>query len=358
MTMPIWTNDGSGWQLLATTGFPNETALHTLVEQAPQILPLAGSPRLIIVGREVLLGNGYADLIAVEPTGRLAIIEVKLVRNAEARRAIVAQVLTYAAYLDGLDPTVLERDILAPHLRDRGYADLAGAVAANDQMGAFDAATFAEGLAGSLAVGRFRLVLVLDDASEELIRLIGHLEAVTADRLLIDLATVASYRIGGSEVIVPQRVEAERRPGEPHPTTAVPSDGTGRLVEGVEDFDASIAAVREEQRPALQRLRDWAVTLQREGLIRLQTYHMRGQNRLSLLPRLVDEGVGLVTIYNYNGASSLQVFRRVFERRSPNALANVEGLIAPETLGQGTTVRNVTDQLLGALADAYREAIE
>jgi hypothetical protein len=249
--MPIWTNDGSGWQLLATIGFPNETALHTLVEQAPQILPLAGSPRLVIVGREVLLGNGYADLIAVEPTGRLAIIEVKLVRNAEARRAIVAQVLTYAAYLDGLDPAVLERDILAPHLRDRGYADLAGAVAANDQMGAFDAATFAEGLVGSLAEGRFRLVLVLDDASEELIRLIGYLEAVTADRLLIDLVTVASYRIGGSEVIVPQRVEAERRPVEPRPTTAVPSDGTGRLVEGVEDFDASIAAVREEQRPAL-----------------------------------------------------------------------------------------------------------
>jgi hypothetical protein len=85
---------------------------------------------------------------------------------------------------------------------------------------------------------------------------------------------------------------------------------------------------------------------------------MRGQNRLSLLPRLVDEGVGLVTIYNYNGTSSLQVFRRVFERRSPKALANVEGLIAPETLGQGTTVRNVTDQLLDALADAYREAVE
>ena len=110
--MPIWTNDGTGWQLLATTGFPGEAALHTLVEQAPQILPLAGSPRLIILGREVLLGNGYADLIAVEPTGRLAIIEVKLARNAEARRAIVAQVLTYAAYLNGLDPGVLERDVL------------------------------------------------------------------------------------------------------------------------------------------------------------------------------------------------------------------------------------------------------
>ena len=215
--MPIWTNDGTGWQLLATTGFPGEAALHTLVEQAPQILPLAGSPRLIILGREVLLGNGYADLIAVEPTGRLAIIEVKLARNAEARRAIVAQVLTYAAYLNGLDPGILERDVLGRHLRDRGYADLVGAVAANDQMGSFDATSFSEGLAASLSEGRFRLVLVLDDAPEELVRLIGYLEVVTADRLLIDLVTVASYRIGDSEVIVPQRVEAERRLVEPQP---------------------------------------------------------------------------------------------------------------------------------------------
>jgi hypothetical protein len=354
--MPIWTNDGTGWQLLPPTGFPGEDALHTLVEQAPQILPLAGSPRLIILGREVLLGNGYADLIAVEPTGRLAIIEVKLARNAEARRAIVAQVLTYAAYLNGFEPVALERELLGRHLRDRGYADIAAGVAANDQVGSFDAAIFAEGLAGSLAQGRFRLVLVLDDAPEELVRLIGYLETVTADRLLIDLVTVASYRIGGSEVIVPQRVEAERRLIEPGTATPGASDTTGRLVEGVEDFDASIAAVHEEQRPALQRLRDWAVALQGDGLVRLQTYHMKGQNRLSLLPRLADEMVGLVTIYNYNGTPSLQVFRRVFERRSPKTLTRVEGLIAPDTLGQGTTIRNITDGLLDALTDAYREA--
>jgi hypothetical protein len=361
--MPIWTNHGSGWQLLATTGFPDEAALHSLVEQAPQILPLAGSPRLVVLGREVLLGNGYADLIAVEPTGRMAIIEVKLARNAEARRAIVAQVLTYAAYLNGLDPIVLERDILGRHLRDRGYADLAGAVAANDQEGSFDAVGFSEGLAESLARGQFRLVLVLDDAPEELARLIAYLEAVTADRLLIDLVTVASYRIGESEVIVPQRVEAERRPVEQRPVetrsaTQGTSESAGKLVEGVEDFDASIAAKREEQRPVVQRLRDWAVALRSEGLVRLDTYHMRGgPNRLSLLPRLLDEGVGLVTIYNYNGTPSLQVFRRVFERRSPKALAKIEGLIAPETLGQGTTIRNISNELLETLTDAYREAV-
>jgi len=38
----IWQNDGTGWRLLAPTGFPDEQTLHSLVEEAPQILPLAG----------------------------------------------------------------------------------------------------------------------------------------------------------------------------------------------------------------------------------------------------------------------------------------------------------------------------
>jgi hypothetical protein len=42
--------------------------------------------------------NGFADLIAIEPNGRISVIEIKLARNAEARRAVIAQVLAYAAY--------------------------------------------------------------------------------------------------------------------------------------------------------------------------------------------------------------------------------------------------------------------
>src|SRR5215216_636908 len=120
----IWQSDGTGWRLLAPTGFPDEQTLHDLVEETPQILPLAGDPRLVVVGKEVGLGNSYADLVAIEPSGRLVVVEIKLSRNAEARRAVVAQVLTYAAHLKGLSPEALERDVLGRHLRGRGYEDL------------------------------------------------------------------------------------------------------------------------------------------------------------------------------------------------------------------------------------------
>jgi RecB family endonuclease NucS len=105
----IWgTGIGGGWHPLAPSAYPSEQALHDLVEQAPQLLPLSGSPRLAVLGREVQVGTGRADLVAVEPSGRLALIEVKLAGNAESRRAVVAQVLSYAAYLQGLEPEFLE----------------------------------------------------------------------------------------------------------------------------------------------------------------------------------------------------------------------------------------------------------
>ena len=94
MTMTgIWTQDDEGWKLSPPEGFADEAALHNLIEQTPEMLPLSGTPTLLILGREVPLGSGYADLLAVETSGRPVIIEVKLAQNNEARRAVVAQIL-------------------------------------------------------------------------------------------------------------------------------------------------------------------------------------------------------------------------------------------------------------------------
>jgi len=132
------------------------------------------------------------------------------------------------------------------------------------------------------------------------------------------------------------------------------SSSDGRLVEGVEEFDLSIAAARDDQRPQLQRLRDWAVELHREGLVTLQTFQGRVSNRRNLLPRLSDERVGLVTIYNSGGTPSLQLFRKVLERRAPKTLPEIERIVAPQPLGQGTLAKNITDELLETLTEAHR----
>ena len=348
----IWHNDGTGWALLPPVAFPDEATLHSLVEQAPQLLPLAGNPSLVIVGREVQLGSGWADLIALEPSGRVVLIEIKLVRNAEARRAVVAQVLTYAAYLYGVSPTVFERDVLGRHLQERGHDTLANVIASIDQEGAFDAEEFAAGLEESLSQGRFRLVIVLDAAPEELIRLIGYLEVVS-DKLLIDVVTVASYDVGGSAILVPQRVDPERRT-EDSQSLRQPKRSGGRLVNGADDFVALIDRAPAEEQPKLHRLAEWALALEREGLARLSTFHGIG-NRWTLLPRLQLENAGLVTIW-HDGGAYIQLWRSVFERRAPYTLPLVEARIAPKTVRQGNSIRDIDDTTLEVLTLAYREA--
>jgi hypothetical protein len=187
---------------LAPAPYPCEAALHDLVEKTPQMLPLAGSPRLTILGREVRLGTGYADLLAVESSGRLVIIVVKLAASAESRRAVVGQVLSYAGYLQGLDPGQLESQVLATQLGPAGT--VLAAVEADDQQYGLDRAAFQEGLARALADGSFRLVIVLDSAPDEQLQVIGYLELIT-DKIDIDLVTVTAYEADGSRVLVRRR---------------------------------------------------------------------------------------------------------------------------------------------------------
>jgi hypothetical protein len=348
----IWSHNGDRWALLAPSGFRDEASLHTLIEQSPQLLPLAGSPQLTIVGREVRLGSGSADLVAVEPNGRLVVIEVKLANNAEARRAVVAQVLTYAAYLHGVERAELERVVLGGHLQRRGYENLISAVAGDDQERSLDTESFDRGLAESLADGHFRIVIVLDAAPAELVRLVGYLEAVT-DKLLIDLVIVSAYDVNSSRILVPQRVEPERWRPEAAPATAAPRE-TGYQVAGTDDFRTVIAAAPQDQQVFLRRLADWADALGQRGLAQLSTYH--GKTGITtLLPRLSD-GAGLVTVYKDTRSAYVQFWRSVFERRAPRALAAVEAAVGEPGVRQGGTVREASDDLLSALTAAYEEA--
>jgi len=68
----------------------------------------------------------------------------------------------------------------------------------------------------------------------------------------------------------------------------------------------------------------------------------------------LDEPVGLISIYNENGAY-LCFYRSVFEKRAPNSILRVEAELA-KTLGSGNTTRNFSDEMLNALTEAYREA--
>ena len=350
MTMSgIWTRDGDGWTLSLPEGFPDEATLHGLIEKTPQMLPLSGAPPLLILGREVPLGSGKADLVGVETSGRPVIIEVKLAHNSEARRAVVAQILAYAAHLHGTTREQLE-DRVAGSLRQRGYESLVDAVG-SVQDDAFDADEFTEALDEHLREGRFRLVFVLDAVPAELMTLVAYLEHVT-DKLVVDLVAVSSYNVGGTSVVLPQRVTPERHEVTVEKTRRKES---GTIYhKGSEKFEASIAESPLRHRDALHRLLRWARELEERGLAKLHSTEGKGGKRFVLNPLLESEDVALVTIWNEGGAS-LQFWRSVLERNAPRHIKRIEEL-APTRIGQGNSTRDFSDELLDALTDAYTEA--
>ena len=354
----IWTKTEAGWRAALSRKFDNEAELHDLVEGNIQMLPLAGSPRLFVLGREVPLGRGYADLLAVEESGRPVIAEVKLARSPEAKRAIVAQVLSYAAFLQRHDVESLTRGPLHKSLADREHASILEAVKAQDQENVIDSDAFEASLQEFLTNGMFRLVLILDETSVELERVIAYLDAVTTHALTIDMITFSIYDVSGTEVAMPQRISPDR--SEMSDTVMVRSSkraSKGNLSEGADAFIESVADIDGEDRAVFDRLVEWAREIVEMPGVNLFTYTGVNRDRITLLPRLATEKAGLVTIWNDNGKPYLSLWRTVFERRAPNSIESVEQ-VSDIRIGQGNTVSSDSQALLGALTAAYREATE
>ena len=97
----------------------------------------------------------------------------------------------------------------------------------------------------------------------------------------------------------------------------------------------------------------WAERLASLPNVSLSTYS--GTERYTLLPRIMPDNAGLVTIWNDKQQPYSSVYRSVFERLAPNSIESVEHVIAPTKIGQGNTIRNITSQVLDAVTAAYKE---
>lgn len=351
----IWVKSNDGWKTAASQKFGLEKELHGLAEENIHMLPLAGSPNLVVIGSEVSLGSGWADLLAVEMSGRPVIIEVKLAKNAKARRAIVAQALSYAAWLRGSKVKDLERGPLRGYLQKQGHGSILEAVQAQDQQSEVDAETFVAAMEDYLSSGAFRLVLLLDGTSVELERIVAYLDAVTRQAITIDLITVSRFAVGGAEIALPQRVSLDLDANAAGSPVRRRASAKGVFSDGAEAFEASLAEVEDADRGVFRRLLRWADELADLPGVRLYTYRGKNGDRFTLLPRFTTEKAGLATIWNDNGKPYVSLWRSVFERRAPNAIARIEQISGKE-IGQGSTTTVITPELLDALTDAYREA--
>ena len=353
----IWTKAGTDWKPAPPQRFPDEATLQEMVADHPNLLPLAGSPQLIVLGREVRLGSGKIDVLAVETSGRPAIVEVKLADNREERRAVVAQVLAYAASLQGFDLERLEQGPLQGPLQKIGYASLAEAVQSQDQESAVDFGDFRASFQEHLNSGQFRLVIVLDDVSSELESIIGYLETVTILGLTIDLVTVRVYEVGGVQVALPQRISPDSRRAAATAQQPDALKSKARTFDGPDAFAESVQGVSVKNREVFEQLIAWSNDVIKLPNVRLFSSISPTGNVFNLQPRLTADNAGLVSIANNSGRLYIQFWHHKFESLAPNSLNEIRRLIAPKKIGQGNEVSDITPELLAALTRAYEEAV-
>ena len=147
MTIPgIWTKGDDGWMLSRPKGFPDEATLHRLIEDRPDMLPLAGAPRLVILGSEVGLGariGGPAWRRGVGPAGHHRGQARAKQRGPARRRCPDTCIRGVSAWHD---PGATRRSGSVESLQKAGHATIPDAVTASEQGGAFDHEEFTAAL--------------------------------------------------------------------------------------------------------------------------------------------------------------------------------------------------------------------
>lgn len=347
----IWRKAGDEWVPMKAGPVPSESDLQArivdILGKDPRALPLAGQPELTVVGQQVWTGNGKADVIAVERGGRPVIIEAKLHKNREARRHMVAQALEYAADLHRLTVKEFENDILGKSLAD--------------VIGEDDDENFYKELAEDLARGSFRIVFLLDKAPSVLVNLVGYLETITEDRIIVDLVTATSYEIGQEHLFQTQRIDPERAP-EPPPAWASkspgkrsqggPWSGSGPFREWLDELgDTTDAKI-------LHKVLVWADGLVEEGLCQVESRVRGKQGRRALALKPLGKKQPALAVLDDDedtGKAQLWIHGPAIAERAPDSLATLKRA-AERPLDKGEHAQSITDPLLDALTDAYREA--
>ena len=145
----------------------DEAWLQALLYDHPELLPCAeldvAFKDMVAVAREMPTDRGPMDVVLLNEQGRVALVECKLWRNPQARREVVAQVMDYARAMSGWDTEHFEKQMAASDpCRAKSFRQLFGREGRE-----FDESAFLDGLSGTLAHGRFLLLIAGDGIRRE-----------------------------------------------------------------------------------------------------------------------------------------------------------------------------------------------
>lgn len=381
---PVWVNELGLSRLervrLGQGSSLDEDWLQRQLHAAPSCLPLESVERglsspLVSVCREFPTRHGPIDNVFMTGEGDIVIAEVKLWRNPEARRKVVAQALDYASCLFQMSYSEFEQTALrgqfAPAPRPPSlYAHLAaqGGPASAD---APDEPEFIDRVSSNLRRGNIVVLVVGDGIREETEQLAATLQSHAALRFTFALIELSVFRLEGQPgyLILPRTLARTRMvergvisliQGQP-PSVTVPTTPTAVTgSSGTISEDRFFAAMRARHPQSVERIKELLELLgplgaepeyQRSLNIKVET---RFGTMLNLLIVSLDGSVAI----NASNSPQLQPMGEEYHQRAAAALGcQVEQFKSHRWMrqnGKWPKIEDLMDRLSGIVEPARR----
>lgn len=182
-------------------GVHDEGWLQALIHDHPAILPISdiepGFSDLIAAGREVPCGHGFIDNLYITPSGDIVLVEVKLWRNSQMRREVVAQALDYVAALTLMGYETFEMAVARGQQAPTRLYDLVC-----DHPEALEEAEFIDAVALNLQRGRMLVLVLGDGIRTETEALSNLLQSHAGAHFTFALVELAVWRNPANDILV------------------------------------------------------------------------------------------------------------------------------------------------------------
>jgi hypothetical protein len=261
--------DGGGsWHAPQTTAYTNEAELRDLVAETPSLLPGVDEGPAAAAKEMPISGAGSADVVIVDAAGDITVVECKLRANPEIRRQVVGQLLAYASAIWQMSFA----DFDDAFRRSEARRSLSDALVGGDDL---DEEEFSRAVEANLMSGSMRLIIAVDEITDELRRIVSYLNSHTTTNVEFLALEMRRAADEGVEVLLPEIY------GEESARTKRARTPRGERL----DRETLLASIREQSElaaDAADALFDWA---DREP--RLNVRYTRTRGRIETAGRLL-----------------------------------------------------------------------
>lgn len=251
-----------------------EDALQTLIERQPNIINGRqlepgddDPPRFVLLRREMAVGDWSLDDLLVDQKGVLTLVEAKLLQNPDSRRAVIGQIMEYAANAERSWGNGRIRQLATEYWRKAGkdVEDVLRAAFGDDVEGLWSE------IETNLKRGKIRLIIAADELRPEVRRIIEFLNQQLKTVQVFGLE-IRCYGEEPGPVVIASVLVGQ---------TQVSADekGTGRLLKEW-TVDELRRQYDREPSPRVREFLDWAVDNQFVLLGKAQTplFYLRGRS--------------------------------------------------------------------------------